>query len=65
MGSPVMWFDIVSADPGRARDFYTQLFDWTAAASLGAVSLNVPRSASSAHVIKASADVGSVTISAH
>ena len=32
MGSPVMWFDIVSADPGRARDFYTQLFDWTAAA---------------------------------
>ncbi|WP_426592224.1 VOC family protein [Cellulomonas sp. McL0617] len=32
MGSPVMWFDIVSTDPGRAREFYTQLFGWTAAA---------------------------------
>lgn len=29
MGSPVMWFDIVSTDPGRARDFYTELFGWT------------------------------------
>jgi len=37
----------------------------TATASLGVVNLNVPRSTSAAHVIKASADVGSVTISAH
>ena len=29
MGSPVMWFEITSTDPSRARDFYTQLFDWT------------------------------------
>lgn len=29
MGSPVMWFEITSADPERARAFYTQLFDWT------------------------------------
>jgi hypothetical protein len=37
----------------------------TATTSLGAVHLNVPRSSSAAHVIKASADVGTVTISAH
>jgi len=29
MGSPVMWFEITSTDPARARDFYTQLFGWT------------------------------------
>jgi len=29
MGSPVMWFEITSTNPSRARDFYTQLFDWT------------------------------------
>lgn len=36
----------------------------TATASLGKVSLGVPRSASSAHVISASTDIGSVTITA-
>lgn len=36
----------------------------TATASLGAVRLDVPRSASAAHLIQASADVGSVTITA-
>ncbi len=35
-----------------------------ATASLGAVSIDVPRSASAAHVIQASADVGSVMITA-
>lgn len=30
MGSPVMWFEINSTDPARAREFYTQLFDWSA-----------------------------------
>ena len=29
MGSPVMWFEITSKDPDRARTFYTQLFGWT------------------------------------
>ncbi len=29
MGSPVMWFEITSTDPARARAFYTQLFDWS------------------------------------
>ena len=29
MGSPVMWFEITSTNPDRARAFYTRLFDWT------------------------------------
>lgn len=32
MGQPLTWFEIISKDPARARDFYTALFDWTAAA---------------------------------
>ena len=32
MGQPVAFFEIVSADPGRARAFYTELFAWTAEA---------------------------------
>jgi predicted enzyme related to lactoylglutathione lyase len=32
MGNAVMWFEITSTNPDRSRDFYTQLFDWTAAA---------------------------------
>lgn len=28
MGAPVAYFEIVSADAGRARKFYTQLFGW-------------------------------------
>jgi RNA polymerase sigma-70 factor (ECF subfamily) len=40
-------------------------YDVTATASLGVVNLNVLRSTSAAHVIRASAAVGSVTISAH
>ena len=30
MCSPVMWFEITSTDPFRARTFYAQSFDWTA-----------------------------------
>ena len=29
MGNAVMWFEITSTDPDRARSFYTQLFGWT------------------------------------
>jgi predicted enzyme related to lactoylglutathione lyase len=29
MGNAVMWFEITSTEPDRARDFYTKLFDWT------------------------------------
>lgn len=28
MGSPLAWFEIISPDAGRAREFYTTLFDW-------------------------------------
>jgi predicted enzyme related to lactoylglutathione lyase len=27
-----MWFEINSTDPARSREFYTQLFDWSAEA---------------------------------
>jgi uncharacterized protein len=30
MGQPVAFFEIISADPGRARAFYTELFGWQA-----------------------------------
>lgn len=30
MGRPLAWFEIVSPDAARARDFYTTLFDWKA-----------------------------------
>lgn len=30
MGAPVAYFEIISPDAGRARRFYTELFDWTA-----------------------------------
>jgi predicted enzyme related to lactoylglutathione lyase len=29
MGQPVAMFEIISADPQRAKDFYTGLFEWT------------------------------------
>src|SRR5689334_22842367 len=29
MGVPVAFFEIISADAGRARRFYTDLFGWT------------------------------------
>jgi len=29
MGNPVAYFEIVSADPQRARTFYTELFGWS------------------------------------
>ena len=32
MGAPVAYFEIISGDAERARRFYTELFDWTAAA---------------------------------
>jgi len=37
MGQPVAMFEVISADPARARAFYSQLFDWTTqtAASMG------------------------------
>ncbi|MEZ0447802.1 VOC family protein [Cellulomonas sp. ICMP 17802] len=32
MGNAVMWFEITSTNPDRARDFYTKLFDWSSEA---------------------------------
>ena len=31
MGAPLAYFEIISKNPERIRDFYTQLFDWTVA----------------------------------
>ena len=31
MGAPVAYFEIISADPARAQEFYATLFDWTLA----------------------------------
>jgi predicted enzyme related to lactoylglutathione lyase len=30
MGAPVAYFEVISKDPVRMRDFYTALFGWTA-----------------------------------
>ena len=45
MGSSVMWFEITSTDPDRARTFYTQLFGWTGEAppELGGYACSSPR----------------------
>jgi uncharacterized protein len=32
MGQPVAFFEVISAEPGRARAFYTGLFGWQAEA---------------------------------
>jgi predicted enzyme related to lactoylglutathione lyase len=31
MSAPFMWFDLVTADTGRAGKFYSELFDWNVA----------------------------------
>src|SRR6476620_8040061 len=31
MGAPVAYFEVISTDPERIRDFYTELFGWTTA----------------------------------
>jgi uncharacterized protein len=33
MGAPVAFFEVISQTPERIRDFYTELFGWTAADS--------------------------------
>jgi predicted enzyme related to lactoylglutathione lyase len=33
MGAPVAFFEVISKDPDRIRDFYTELFGWTVADS--------------------------------
>jgi len=33
MGAPVAFFEITSTDPDRIRDFYTELFGWSASDS--------------------------------
>lgn len=32
MGQPVAWFEVTSADAGRAQNFYAELFGWTVSA---------------------------------
>jgi predicted enzyme related to lactoylglutathione lyase len=31
MPAQFMWFDLNAADPGRAREFYSDLFGWAVA----------------------------------
>jgi predicted enzyme related to lactoylglutathione lyase len=33
MGAPVAFFEVISTNPDRIRDFYTELFGWTTADS--------------------------------
>jgi hypothetical protein len=33
MGAPVAFFEVISPDPDRIRDFYTELFGWRTAES--------------------------------
>jgi hypothetical protein len=33
-GRPVGWWEVLGAEPGKLRDFYTELFEWTVSSSI-------------------------------